>query len=175
MLDEDLKKSVHYSCRLDYNLYQFLSTDAKYKNVSMNNMLNQVAREYVFKKDFEKIGSTLICKDALRGVFEMAEDKKLLDLGTRLGSGNAIGYVGILYHDVTKDTALKFLDLWGSRFSGYEHRNHGELHRFSIPHDINEKYSMFTKEFITSFVESAINEPVKVQSNHRTVTFSLAV
>lgn len=174
IMDGD-SKSIHYSCRLDTDLYRFLVDEAEQKNVSMNNMLNQVAREHVIKKNFEKIGSTLMCKDVTREVFEMATNKNLVDLGARFGSSNAINCVGTLYHDINKDTVLKFLDLWGSRFYGYEHRNHDGMHRFSIPHDINEKYSIFTKEFIMSFVESTINIPVKIQSTQQTVTFSLAV
>ena len=42
----------------------------------MNNMLNQVAREHVVKKNFEKIQYALTCKDALRGVFDIANDKQ---------------------------------------------------------------------------------------------------
>ena len=100
---------------------------------------------------------------------------RLIKLATKLGSSNAVDYVGMLYHDVNQDTVLKFLDLWGGRFYDYEHKNHDGTHHFSIPHDVNEKYSVFTKEFIMSFVESTINAPVKIQSSPRTVTFSLAV
>jgi hypothetical protein len=174
MMDRD-SRSIHYSCRLDTEIYRFLADEAEQKNVSMNNMLNQVAREHVVKKNFEKIGSALTCKDALRGVFDMANDKQLIKLATKLGSNNAVDYVGMLYHDINKDTVLRFLDLWGGRFYGYEHKNHDGTHQFSISHDVNEKYSVFTKEFIMSFVDSAINTPVKIQSSPRMVTFSLAV
>lgn len=174
MIDDD-SKSIHYSCRLDTVIYRFLADEAEQKNISLNNLLNHVGREYVVKKNFEKIGSTLMCKDVIRGIFDIANDKQLVKLATELGSNNAIDYVGMLYHDISKDTALRFLDLWGCRFYGYEHKNHDKVHRFSIPHDINEKYSVFAKEFIMSFVESTINTPVKIQSSPRTVTFSLAV
>ncbi|MGH2612726.1 MAG: hypothetical protein ACRDFB_06710 [Rhabdochlamydiaceae bacterium] len=110
---------------------------------------------------------------ALKGVFDIANDKQLIKLATKLGSNNAVEYVNILYHNINKITVLKFLDLWGHRFYGYEHKNHDETHMFSIQHDINEKYSVFMKELITSFLESAINEPVKVQSTSRAVMFSI--
>ena len=105
----------------------------------------------------------------------MVNNKQLIKLATKLGSSNAVDYVGMLYNDVNKDTVLRFLDLWGGRFYGYEHKNHDGTHQFSIPHDVNEKYSVFTKELIMSFVESTINTPVKIQSSPRMVTFSLAV
>ncbi|MDE1767677.1 MAG: hypothetical protein KGI27_15600, partial [Thaumarchaeota archaeon] len=136
-------------------------------------MLNQVGSEYIYKKNFEKIGSVITCKDVLRGVFDMATDRQLIKLAAKLGSTNAVEYVRMLYHDINKDIVLEFLDMWGRRFSGYEHRIHGKVHSFSLPHDINEKYSVFMKEFITTFLESALNEPVKVQSTSRTVTFSI--
>lgn len=173
LASQNFKRSIHYSCRIDTDTYQFLDVEARQKSISMNNLMNQVAREHVIKKNFEKIGSALTCKDALRGVFDIANDKQLIKLATKLGSSNAVDYVGMLYHDVNKDTVLKFLDLWGSRFYGYEHKNHDGTHQFSIPHDVNEKYSVFTKEFIMSFVESTINTPLKIQSSPRTVTFSL--
>ncbi|SRR5579875_13538 len=166
-------KSIHYSCRLDAEVYSSLADEAKQKDISMNNLLNHVAREYVRKRSFEKIGMTSVCKDALREVFDMLDDKQLIKLATKLGSSNAVEYVRMLYHDTNKFSVLKFLDLWGSRFSGYEHKNHNFVHRFSIPHEINEKYSLFMKEYITSFLESAINVPVKVQSTSRAVMFSV--
>lgn len=169
----DLKGTVHYSCRLDASIYRFLHTDAKQKSISMNNILNQVGREYIYKKNFEKIGSVLTCKDVLRGVFDITNEKQLTSLATKLGSNNAVEYVGMIYHGIDKGSVLKFLDLWGHRFHGYEHKNHDGMHRFSIPHDINEKYSAFMKEFITSFLESTISEPVKVQSTSRALMFSV--
>ncbi|MGI0007721.1 MAG: hypothetical protein ACREAR_06980 [Nitrosotalea sp.] len=174
MMDGD-SKSIHYSCRLDTEIYRFLADEAGQKNISMNNLLNHVARECVIKKNFEKIGSILMCKDVARGVFDMANDKQLIKLAEKLGSGNAVDYVGMLYRDIDKSAILKFLDLWGHRFYGYEHKNHDDVHSFSIPHDINEKYSIFMKEFITSFLESTISESVKIQSTSRAVTFSLTI
>jgi predicted DNA-binding ribbon-helix-helix protein len=171
--DED-SKSVHYSCRLNTTVYRFLVDEAEQKNISMNNLLNQIASEYVLKKNFEKIGSTLMCKDVLKGVFEMADDKNLIKFASKLGSNNALEYVEMLYHDINKVNVLKFLDLWSRRFYGYEHKNHDNIHKFSIPHDINTKYSVFAKEFITSFVESSIKKPVKIQSTSRAVIFSVA-
>ncbi|HEX5457130.1 MAG TPA: hypothetical protein VFX64_01950 [Candidatus Nitrosotalea sp.] len=172
MMDGD-SRSIHYSCRLDTEIYRFLADEAGQKSISMNNLLNHMTREYVMKKNFEKIGSVLMCKDVARGVFDMANDKQLIKLAEKLGSNNAVDYVGMLYHDIDKDAILQFLDLWGRRFHGYEHKNDDNVHSFSIPHDINEKYSIFMKKFITSFVESTINESTKVQSTSRVVTFSI--
>ncbi len=81
----------------------------------------------------------------------------------------------MFYHGTAKITAVEFLEMWFKRFPESEHRVHGSVHYFSVHHDINEKYSAFECEFVRSFAESMLHEPVKTESTPRTITFSFAI
>ncbi|MGI0068920.1 MAG: hypothetical protein ACREAN_01545, partial [Nitrosopumilaceae archaeon] len=74
-----------------------------------------------------------------------------------------------------KVTAVEFLEMWFKRFPESEHKVHGLVHSFSIKHDISEKYSAFEGEFVRSFAEAILHEPIKIETTERTITFSFAI
>lgn len=138
--------------------------------------MNQIVKEYFVNRYFERIGSIPIPKDVLREIFDIAKEDQLVERARKIGSNNAVEYVGTLYHDINNETALKFLDVWFSRLQGYEHRNHNAINSFSVPHDINEKYSIYTKEVVSAFIESTMRKRVKfIQTTPRTITFSIEI
>lgn len=174
MLASDTRKTIPYSFRIDSEIYPQLESEASKKDLSINALLNQVAKEYLFKKNFEKIGCMPVPLDILKDVFDSADEKSLLKKAAKLGSNHATEYVQSLYHDINKNTAIQFLDVWFGRFPKFEHKIHGSIHSYSIQHDINEKYSIFMKGFVKSFCETILCEPVKIQTTQRMITFSFS-
>lgn len=174
MLASDTRKTIPYSFRIDNEIYSQLETEANKKDISVNTLLNQITREYFFKKNFEKIGCIPVPLDVLRDIFDSADEKALLKKADKLGSNHATEYVQSLYNDINKNTAIQFLDVWFGRFPKFEHKIHGSIHSYSIQHDINEKYSVFMKEFVKSFCETMLREPVKIQTTQRMITFSFS-
>jgi hypothetical protein len=153
-------KQVQRSFRVDMDLYHLLEAESREKNISMNIVLNQAIKEYAFKKSFDRINSILTPRDILRNAFDIADCKLLIDRARKIGSNNAVEYVGLLYNEVNEDHVMQFLNIWFSRFQGYNHGISGRTHIFTIPHYINEKYSIFTKEFVTSLIDSTIRRPI---------------
>ncbi|MEO9308477.1 MAG: hypothetical protein ABI342_09245 [Nitrososphaera sp.] len=174
MLTKENNKTIPYSFRIDNEVYLELESEARKKSVSINSLLNQVTKDYFFKKNFEKLACIPVPLDILRDVFDSADENILAKKADKLGSNHAIEYVQSLYHDMTKATAIKFLDVWFGRFSKFEHEIHGSTHSYSVQHDINEKYSVFMKEFVKSFCETILRVPVKIQATQRMITFSFS-
>lgn len=175
MLANENKKAIPYSLRIDTEVYPLLEEEARHKEISLNILLNQVAKEHIFRQKFKKIGCVPTPKDVLREVFDDTDQKRLTKIANRLGSKHAIEYMQLFHHDVVKITAVEFLDMWFKRFPESEHNVHGLIHHFSVRHDISEKYSAFECEFVRSFAETMLHEPVKIETTARTITFSFAL
>jgi len=175
MLPSETKRVISYSFRIDNETHPLLEEEARQKQVSVNVLLNQIAREHFIRKKFEKIGCVQITKDILREVFDLADESQLIKRAEKLGSAHAAEYIQFLYRDVNKSNAIKFLDLLFGRFQGFQHEIHGSTHSFSILHDLNEKYSIFVKAFVKSFCETMFNEPAKIQTTARTIMFSFSI
>lgn len=169
------KRPVFHTFRIETDSYEQLEKEAKKKNISINVLLNQIIKEHAFKVNFDKIDFLLTPKDVLKSLFEIIDEKDIIYLGKKIGSHDAIEYMRLLYDDINKNTILQFLDMWSSRFLGYEHKNHGSTHWFSVPHGINAKYSLFLAEFIKSLIDCTIKEPVKIQTSQRTMIFQVAL
>lgn len=175
MLVNENRKTIPYSFRIDSEIYPLLEDEARQKEISLNILLNQMGKEHVFRQKFKKIGCVLTPKDVLREIFDGIDKKVLVKIANNLGSKHAIEYMQRFHHDMTKITAVEFLEMWFKRFPGSEHKVHGLVHSFSVYHDINEKYSAFECEFVRSFAETMLHEPVKIESTPRTITFSFAI
>ena len=175
MLANENRKTIPYSFRIDSETYSLLEGEARHKEISLNILLNQVTKEHIFRQKFKKIGCVLTPKDVLREIFDDADKKILVKIANKLGSKHAMEYMQLFYHDMAKITAIEFLEMWFKRFPESEHKIHGLIHSFSVHHDISEKYSAFECEFVRSFAESILHEPVKIESTARTIIFSFAI
>ena len=160
---------------MDSEIYPPLEYEARQKEISLNTLLNQMGKEHLFRQKFKKIGCVLTPKDVLREVFDGVDTKTLAKIANKIGSKHAIEYMQMFNHDMAKITAVEFLEMWFKRFPESEHKVHGLVHSFSVRHDINEKYSAFECEFVRSFAETLLHEPVKIESTPRTITFSFAI
>ena len=66
-----------------------------------------------------------------------------------------------------------FTDLWASHFEAWDHKYQGGKHVFTIKHDVNLNYSRFTKEYISSLLETAIGKKVNFEAmSPNSVTFT---
>ncbi|MEM3158720.1 MAG: hypothetical protein QXN83_08295 [Nitrososphaerales archaeon] len=170
------KRPVKHSFRIEPENYEYLQAEAERRGISLSGLVNQIVKEYVVNKHFDRIGSVPMPKDVLREIFDVAQTDLLVEGVRKIGSNDAVEYVGTLYHDINNDSVLKFLDLWFSRFPNYEHRNHSAKHSFSVTHDINEKYSKYIKELVSALVEKTMGRPVRfIQITPRSITFSIDI
>lgn len=175
LLADENRKTIPFSFRMNSEIYHPLEEEARQKEISLNTLLNQMGKEHLFRQKFKKIGCVPTSKDVLREVFDDTDNEALGRIASKLGSKHAVEYMQMLCHDISKINALEFLEMWFKRFPEYEHKIHGSVHSFSIRHDISEKYSAFECEFVRSFAETMLHEPVKTETTARTITFSFDI
>ncbi|MDE1862262.1 MAG: hypothetical protein KGI33_05050 [Thaumarchaeota archaeon] len=175
MLTNENRRIVPYSFRIDGEVYSLLEEEARQKEISMNTLLNQIGKEHLFRNKFKKIGCVLTPKDVLREIFDGIDSETLTEIANKLGSKHAIEYIQMFNQDGTETNPVEFLEMWFKRFPESQHKVHGSIHYFSARHDINEKYSSFEREFVRSFAEAILHEPVRIESSARTIAFSFAI
>ena len=114
-----------------------------------------------------------VSKDFLRLVFESLRQEQIEKIAKTLGESAAPEEVLFLFQHINPGTILSFMDLWASHFDAWEHRFDSGKHVFTIHHDVNQGFSHFTKEYISSLLQSAVGTSATFEAmSPNAVTFT---
>ena len=68
---------------------------------------------------------------------------------------------------------LLFMDLWASHFEAWDHKYEAGKHIFTIKHDVNQGFSIFSKEYISSLLRATAGVKVAFEAmSPNSVTFT---
>jgi hypothetical protein len=171
-------KLVHKGFRIEEDVIRALTDEAGKKGISVSSLVNRTLKNYVtHEMHFEELGFLLVSKDFLRKVFNVIEDKNLIeDFGKDMGSTIAKEYISYFYPQVNSKTLVDFLHLWFRRFQSFRHnvdtdakhssnqggdRSPTEMHYFMVNHDINMKFSLALKAILQGLIEPVIKGTVE--------------
>ncbi|HVB66150.1 MAG TPA: hypothetical protein VND01_00475 [Candidatus Acidoferrales bacterium] len=172
------RKTVHYSFRINSKVLTELEEESGKKGVSTSNLVNEVLEAYTRRfKYFEDLGFVPVPKDFLRKWLPRINEKSLSSDATELGSVIAREYISYFFQDCNNDTLIEFLNLWLGRLGPHQHKIvNDRFHWFAVNHDINMKFSIHLREFLTALIESIIAKPVKfIEVTPNVVTFSFEI
>jgi hypothetical protein len=66
-----------------------------------------------------------------------------------------------------------FMELWAGHFDAWDHKYEGGKHFFTVKHDVNLNFSFFTKEYVSSLLQSMLGTKVDFEAmTPNSVTFS---
>jgi hypothetical protein len=152
-------RSVHYSFRIDQDIFAIIEKEAQDRKMSISSLMNGILAKYARSdRYFERLGFILMSKDVLRKWLDRIENKFLIQDSKVLGSTVAREYISYLFHDINNHTLAEFLDLLFSTFEYYQHKIDDKTHSFAIKHDINVQYSIYLKEFLKALIEPIISK-----------------
>jgi DNA-binding transcriptional ArsR family regulator len=154
-----------------------LEKEAESRGVTPSALINEILSKYVKRyRYFEQLGFLPMSKDVLRKWLGRMEERFLVEDSRELGSTIGREYISYFFHDVNKDTLLKFLDVWLGRFESYKHEIDDRTHWLAVSHGINMQYSIHMKEFLKSLIEPIISEQVKfVDLTPNMISFSFEI
>ena len=101
---------------------------------------------------------------------------KIVEIGKRLGETTGREEILFLFHQVNPQTVLEYMDVWTSHFDACKHHYDGKTHFYTVHHDVNLNFSIFTKEYLSSMIQSTIPRAVsfeRVTPNALTFSFDL--
>jgi hypothetical protein len=138
------KSTVTVSCRLDRTLYDLLQSDSRKKGISLNSLINSIAKRYIsWERYATEVGFIPLAKETVRLLFDNLEEKKLQEIAEHLGRTIPKQLILLMFNKIDFDSILSFLEITTSRYGMVQHSNGMGSHDLILYHDVNEKFSKF--------------------------------
>ncbi len=174
MSRETKRRTETVSFRVDSLLRSSLEDDAKRLGVNLNTLVSQIFSRYV---SWERYAGRLrflpVSKDLLREMFQPMPKETVEKIARKLGETSAKEQIHFLFQQVNLGTVLRFIELWSKHFDATEHRYDGKRHFFTLYHDVNLNFSIFTKEYMSTMIQNLVSRPVQFDNvSPNSVTFS---
>lgn len=170
-------KSETVSFRVPSNLRLILEGEARKTGVALNTLVTQIFARYASWGQFAgRLKLLPVNKDLLREVFQSMQKEKIVEIAKRLGETTGREEILFLFQQVSPQTVLDYMDVWTSHFDASKHQYDGKTHFYTVHHDVNLNFSIFTKEYLSSMIQSTIPRAVsfeRVTPNALTFSFDL--
>jgi hypothetical protein len=168
------RKTATVSYRIREELKANLEEEAARLGINPNALVSQIFSRHVsWGRYVGRLNFVPVSKDFLRFVFETLSQDDIGRIARALGESQAHEELLFLFQQITPGTILMFIDLWASHFDAWDHKYQGGKHLFTIKHDVNLNFSFFTKEYVSSLLQSTLGTKVDFEAmSPNSVTFS---
>jgi hypothetical protein len=168
------RKTETVSYRIRAELKSSLEEEAARLGINPNALVSQIFSRHVsWGRYVGRLNFVPVSKDFLRFVFETLSKDDIGRIARSLGESQAHEELLFLFQQITPGTILMFIDLWASHFDAWDHKYQGGKHLFTIKHDVNLNFSFFTKEYVTSLLQTTLGTKVDFEAmSPNSVTFS---
>ena len=141
------KPSSSISCRLDQDIYDAIVEDASKKGISINSMINNIAKHHVtWKRYADEIGFVPVTKRMLGKIFHHLDDDKITQVAKEIGGTVPRELLFLNYDDMNFENLMNILEINANRFGSVKHVKGNPSHLLNIHHGVNEKFSKFLAE-----------------------------
>lgn len=140
-------------------------------------MASQIFDEFVsWGRYAHKLSFLPASKDLLRELFQALDKDTVERIAHHLGGTRAREEILFLFHRITPVAVLRFIELWGSHFDAIEHHYDGKKHFFTILHDINLNFSVFTRKYVSSMIENTLARTMQSETaTPNSISFSCEI
>lgn len=159
--------------RIDASLEEVLSRDAKGKGLTVNSLANQIFKSY---SEWDRYSDGLcmmpISRDILQMIFDQLSEEEASIAGEKAGRFVSRELTSFLFGGFNKQSLVRFLELWFSRFASHEHKITDTAHLFVVHHDININFSRFLESFLKTALKEAGCRDIKTSPSPNSITLS---
>ena len=170
-------KTETVSFRIPSDLRLVLQEEALKTGVTLNTLVTQIFARYVGWGQYAgKLKLLPVNKDLLREVFQSMQKDKIVEIGKRLGETTGREEILFLFQHLSPKDILDYMEVWTSHFDASRHRYDGKTHFYTVHHDVNLNFSLFTKEYVSSMLQGTIPTTIRfetVSPNALTFSFDL--
>lgn len=132
---------------MDKEVYSILSEHARDQGISINSLLNSIAKRHLTWERFAgDIGFIPITKRTLKKIFRELEDEKISTIAVDVGGVVPRELAFFTYGKMDFENLIKILEINGTRFGSVRHITNNNHHSLIIHHGIGEKFSKFLAE-----------------------------
>ena len=137
-------KTVNLSCRIDKEVYDLLSDDAKAKGISINSLVNSIAKRHLTWERFaDEIGFIPITKRTIKKIFRQLDDQTINKIAKDVGGTVPRELIYLTYDKMDFENLMKVIEINGTRFGKVKHTESDHIHNINIHHGICENFSKF--------------------------------
>jgi hypothetical protein len=167
-------KTETVSFRLPSDLRLILEDEARKTGVALNTLVTQIFARYASWGQFAgRLKLLPVNKDLLREIFQSMQKEKIVEIAKRLGETTGREEILFLFQQISPRTVLEYMDLWTSHFDACKHHQDGKTHIYTVHHDVNLNFSIFTKEYVSSMIQNTIPGPIRFEAmSPNALTFS---
>ena len=146
LISKEQKKNltVNLSCRIDKNVYDTLSKDAHEKGISINSLVNSMAKNFI---NWEIHSSNLrlvsLSKETLEEIFDNLDDQTIQQIAKKVGGTVTRELVFLSFGEMNFENLIQAILLNASRFGTVKHETVGLKHIINIHHGICLNFSKF--------------------------------
>lgn len=169
-----LRKTETVSYRIRPDLKLALEEEARRLGVNPNALVTQIFNRHIsWGRYVGQLKFIPVSKDFLRLVFDSLRKEQIENIARDLGKSAAHEELLFLFQRITPASILMFVDLWASHFDAWDHKYETGKHVFTIKHDVNEGFSQFTKEYISTLLYSTVGTKVTFETiSPNSITFT---
>ncbi len=162
------------SFRLGSTLRGTLEEEAEKAGTSFNSLISQILFRYTsWGRYADRLKLIPVSKDLLRDLFQTMENEGIRENAQSLAETAGSEHILFLFQKINLDTVLRFIDLWRSHFDASQHRYDGKTHFYTLHHDVNRKFSLFIKEYLSSLIQRTVPREIRFETvSPNAVTFS---
>lgn len=137
-------KTVNLSSRIDYFIYQELVDEAKKRGISLNSLINSIAKHHVtWKRYADEIGFVPVTKRLVGKIFKKLDDDEIEKIAYELGGAVPRELLFLTYNKMNFENLMQILEINAQRFGIVKHMHYDGVHTFNIHHGITENFSKF--------------------------------
>ena len=142
--DAGNNKTVNLSTRIDKVVYEQLVEDAAKKGISINSLMNSIAKHHItWKRYADEIGFVPITRRMLDKIFKYLDDESIEKIAKDLGGTVPKELLFLTYEKMNFENMMQILEINALRFGVVKHNESNGKHSLNIPHGINQAFSKF--------------------------------
>jgi len=167
-------KTDTVSFRVPSDVRIILEDEARRSKVTLNTLVTQIFARYASWGQFSgRLKLLPVNKDLLREIFQPMQKERIIEIAKRLGETTGREEILFLFQQISPRTVLEYMDVWASHFDACKHHYDGKTHFYTVHHDVNLNFSIFTKEYVSSMIQSTIPSTVRFEAmSPNALTFS---
>lgn len=153
------EKTLIRSVRISKALDTLLRKDAKTKRITVNALMSSIMTKYAeWDRYNERFGVISIKRDAFRSILGMIEDDKIIRVSKEIGTQIPKQFILFWFKKTNLETYLEYMSLVCryAEFAQYEVDTDGTNYTMTLLHDLDEKWSLFLKNWIEQGMKTTI-------------------
>lgn len=131
--------------RFDKDILERLRNEANDKQISLNNLINQVITQHLDWHAYaSKAGFIAVTRGTVMKMLEKISEEDITEIGQFVAEKESKDFIIMLRNEYSVSSALQVLDTWLKIVGySYKHEVRGSEHSYIIYHNMSTKWSLY--------------------------------